>query len=260
MLATLPARMSGAARAVLPAIAQAAERTGADFNALFKMARLESSFRSNAKAATSSATGLFQFIDSTWLRMLEKHGPANGIGPMSRADALQLRNDPTIASLMAAEHMADNAAMLEQALGRGVDDTDLYLAHFLGPAGARKFLHNLAQTPTLAGASLLPAAARANPAIFYSGGAPRSLAEIHQLLAARLNSGLGESLPRQLPAALNARIAAAPAAPAAPVNTFANDSAGMIHASGLPPGAGRTSIPPAVAARFAYLLLAELGG
>lgn len=251
LLAALPAKMAGAAQRVLPAIADAARRTGADFGALFKMARLESGFRADARAGSSSAAGLFQFIDSTWLQMLRKHGADSGLagagvpGGLSRAQALQLRNDPAIASLMAARHMADNAAALERTLGRSPDETDLYLAHFLGLGGAGKFLTGLAAAPDTSGASLFPAAAKANPGIFYAGGNPRSLGEIHQLLAARLNATPAPADTRpppagtRLPAAMQAQLAAAGAAAA--------DA----------PGA---AIAPAAAAQLAYLLLAELGG
>lgn len=235
LLASLPAKMARAAQAVVPAIADAARRTGADFGALFKMARLESGFRANASAAASSATGLFQFIDSTWLQTLRKHGAEAGIGDLPRAKALQLRNDPQIASLMAAHHMADNAAILQQALGRAPTDTDLYVAHFLGVGGASKFLRGLASTPDASAASMFPAAARANPAIFYQNGAPRSLAAVHQLLESRLNA---TPAPAPLPATLQAQLATTQGAPAKT----------------------GTAIAPAAAAQLAYLLLADLGG
>lgn len=253
---SLPAGISRAAGAVLPAIAAAAGRTGVNFSALFHTARLESGFNPSARANSSTATGLFQFIDSTWLEMLERHGAANGIASLPRPQALALRNDPEIASLMAAEHMAENATALEKALGRRTDATDLYLAHFLGAGGATRFLRRLADAPETAGATLLPAAAKANQAIFYAQGVPRSLAEIHRLLGTRL---AGSTAPGPaLPAAIRARAAAGqPDGPGQ--NSSATAVRGMETgvASG---GSTGNPIPPAEAARFAYLLLAELGG
>jgi hypothetical protein len=230
----LPAAVSRAAQAVVPALAAAADRTGVDFGALFHTARLESGFNPAAQAKTSSATGLFQFIDATWLQMLKRHGPAHGIGGLSTAQALALRKDPGVSSLMAAEHMADNARALEAGLGRPADRTDLYLAHFLGLGGAMRFLQGMAQSPEASGAGLFPAAARANKPIFYAGGAARSLQQIHQLLADRLSGGAGVAPQQAVP--LQATNTAAPAAQAAP------------------------AIAAADAARVAYLLLAEMGG
>lgn len=186
LLSRLPAALQRAGAAVAPAIRAAAAATGADFRALFETARLESGFRPDARARTSSAAGLFQFLDSTWLAMLARHGSRHGIAPQSRAEALALREDPQVAALMAGAFMAENGARLAAALGRAASATDLYLAHFLGPGGAVRFLKALADDPGAPGAALFPAAAKANRGIFFAGGAARSLGEIHALLARRL--------------------------------------------------------------------------
>src|SRR5690606_4013603 len=100
----------------------------------------------------SSASGLYQFIESTWLRMVHDHGDKYGMGdaarsitvtesgprvtdPEIRARILALRDDPRLSAAMAAEYARGNHAQLAQSLGREVGATDLYLAHFLGPAG-----------------------------------------------------------------------------------------------------------------------------
>jgi len=181
-----PAGLPGAAARVAPAIARAAVRVGEDFAALFHTARLESAFNPAARAATSSASGLFQFIESTWLSVLARHGARHGLLPASREEALALRRDPEAASLMAAEFMRENRLRLERALGRAASATDLYLAHFLGPGGALRFLSALAEAPGRAAAELFPAAAAANRPVFFAGGRPRSLAEVHALFARRL--------------------------------------------------------------------------
>src|SRR3546814_9619557 len=107
-----------------------------------------------ARAGTSSATGLYQFIDQSWLAVVKQHGAEHGLGwaadsisnnngRMTVADGatrqaiLGLRNDPNVASLMAAEHASDNKAALESALGRPVTGTDLYMAHFLDRKNTR---------------------------------------------------------------------------------------------------------------------------
>src|SRR5579871_3562875 len=60
------------------AIQRASNATGVDFSFLMGAAKRESGFNPNAKAATSSAAGLFQFVDQTWLGTLKKHGAKYG--------------------------------------------------------------------------------------------------------------------------------------------------------------------------------------
>src|SRR3546814_3890085 len=146
---------------VQSAIALASRKTGIDFNYLLGQAQVESGLRPNARAGTSSATGLYQFIDQSWLAVVKQHGAEHGLGwaadsisnnngRMTVADGatrqaiLGLRNDPNVASLMAAEHASDHKAALESAPGRPVTGTDLYMAHFLGLGGARSFLSTMA--------------------------------------------------------------------------------------------------------------------
>jgi hypothetical protein len=192
---------------VQQAIAAASSRTGVDFDYLLGQAKLESGLRPNAKAAGSSASGLYQFIESSWLSVVKKHGgehglgwAANAIGPGNRVgDAgtrqaiLALRNDPAAASLMAAEHASDNKASLQATLGREANGTDLYMAHFLGLGGAKQFLSKMASNPDASGAALFPQAARANRGVFFtSGGQPRSLQQIYQRFGDKLDS-VGET-------------------------------------------------------------------
>ena len=262
MSASLPAQFSRAAAKVLPALSAAAERTGVDFAALFHTARLESGFNPQAKASTSSATGLFQFIDSSWLSTLARHGPRHGISAGSRTEALALRKNPEIASLMAAEHMADNKAVLEARLGREASSADLYLAHFLGAGGALKFLSGLAANPAQAAAEVLPAAARANRAIFFQSGAPRSLASVQQLLENRFagtnaphSGGIpGTSVP--LPAVVSRtrpETEKSPPIHATPIHATPN------HAPPNHAHADTKAHATRLAAQVAYLLLADLG-
>jgi hypothetical protein len=103
---------------------------------------------------------------------------------------LNLRNNPEVSATMAAEFAADNQASLESSLGRGATGTDLYMAHFLGLAGAKSFLQTMQSNPGASGAAMFPAAARANRSIFYdAGGNARSLGDIYQRFAAKLDKG-----------------------------------------------------------------------
>lgn len=210
----------GAEAQTRAAIAQAAERTGVDFSYLLAQARIESGLDPLAQARTSSAGGLFQFIDQTWLATLDRHGDALGYGDMAdaiatrggraqitdpamRADIMALRFDPQAASLMAGALATDNRAALMPVLGREPDASELYVAHFLGAGGATQFLGTLTSAPDTPAATLLPEAARANQPIFYEpSGAARSVADVMALVRRRVEQAMqaGAGGPAPLPA------------------------------------------------------------
>lgn len=190
---------------VRAAIAAASARSGVDFGYLFNQAQAESGLRPDAQARTSSARGLYQFLDSSWLDAVRKHGAAAGVGwaaqalngPVGRdlkAAVLALRDVPEIAASVAADHAADNGAALAAATGRTPGAADLYLAHFLGVGGAAKFIQALDSGSQVLGNMLFPEAAAANPSIFFDGSRPRSLGEIHDRFAAKFGEAAG-SLP-----------------------------------------------------------------
>jgi hypothetical protein len=193
---------------VTNAIAMASQRTGIDFGYLLGQARIESGFNPTARAATSSATGLFQFVDQSWLAVINDHGATYGLDwaadavqrgsngryyvadPALRQQILDLRNHPETASVMAAASAGDNKAYLEARTGRAAGAVDLYLAHFLGPAGAARFIEGHAANPDGNAAAALPTAARANRSIFYDrNGGARSFAEIRDAFARKLQAG-----------------------------------------------------------------------
>jgi len=199
--------LSTATNSIQSAIARASQVTGIDFDYLLGQAQLESGLHAAARSGTSSATGLYQFIDQSWLGVVKKHGAENGLGwaadsitktasgrysvtdPATRQAILAMRNDPSVSSLMAAEHASDNKTALEASTGRAATGTDLYMAHFLGLGGARSFLSQLTSNPQRSGASMFPAAAHANHNVFYaSDGSARSLSEIYEKLSAKLDS------------------------------------------------------------------------
>lgn len=181
------------ADAVAGALKRAGERTGVSFELLYKMARRESALDPSAKAKTSSAAGLFQFIEQTWLGAVKAHGAEHGLGeaaaaieqgadgryrvadPEKRAAILNLRFDPEHAAALAGELVRDNQTALQAALGREVTGAELYAAHFFGANGAAKFLS--AASEAIA-ADVLPSAAAANRAVFYDGARARSVSEV----------------------------------------------------------------------------------
>lgn len=136
---------------------------------------IESGFDYLAKNSQSSATGWFQFINSTWDAMLAKYGKKYGL-PADTPDR-KLRLDPRINGLMGGEFLKENYITLKNALGRDPSDTDLYLAHFMGPGGAKKFL--MSDQGKYA-AQVFPEQAGANRSLFYTPtGQPRTLGQLY---------------------------------------------------------------------------------
>jgi hypothetical protein len=203
-------RISGAttdiATRVTGAIRDAARVTGAGFEYLLNTALRESNLNPNAKATTSSATGLFQFIDQTWLATMKQSGGALGYGkyadaitktssgryvvsnPAMRNEIFALRKDPTANSLMAGAFANSNAKVLTDRLGRKPTDGELYMAHFLGASGAARFIRAAEANPNGKAAALFPRAAHANNSIFYDkSGAARSLKQVYAGLVSRHN-------------------------------------------------------------------------
>jgi hypothetical protein len=190
------------------AIRRASNATGVDFDFLMKTARRESAFNPSAQARTSSAAGLFQFIEQTWLATVKSSGAKHGYGQYAdlihrgqdgrwRVDGsarnvvMDLRFDPQAASTMAAELTASNAAYLRGRTGQEPGAGDLYAAHFLGPAGAGRLMEAMQTRPGASAAALFPDAAQANRSIFYREGRAATVAEVH----ANLNRTAGQGAP-----------------------------------------------------------------
>ena len=208
---SLSAVTGGAAGSrVRAAIDSAARQTGVDFGYLLAQAKSESGLDPTAHAASSSAAGLYQFLDQSWLGVLKQHGAEQGLGwaaeaivakpgggytvpdPSLRKAVMGLREQPEASALMAGAYAADNAAGLRQALGRDPNATDLYFAHFLGLSGAKQFLKAADANPAAAAASSFPHEAGANASIFYDrSGAARSFADVRAVMARKIGDDGG---------------------------------------------------------------------
>jgi hypothetical protein len=263
------------------AIADAAQRTGIDFGYLLAQARIESGLDPHARARTSSATGLFQFLDQTWLATMDRHGERLGFGQLAQAidmsggrarvtdPAMGLRLDPHASALMAGALAGDNAAALTQVLGREPDASELYLAHFLGAQGASRMLGALSSDPTISAASVLPGAARANRAIFYErSGTPRSVSEVMQVIRGRMAGAMEQgfdpaaiTLAAANPAAPSAQASSTsglPSLPSLPAAPAASSMADLIgNTFGL--GGDGAAVPGQAHVRRAYARLAAMG-
>ena len=188
------------------AIQRASNATGVDFTFLMKTAARESGYNPRAKASTSSAAGLFQFVEQTWLSTLKQHGSKYGYaryadlitkgsdgrfrvaGAEARKAVMDLRLDPHAASLMAGELASDHASYLRGRVGRSPTAGELYAAHFLGPHGSAKLIEAMQSRPGASAASIFPDAASANRPIFYRDGRPATVAEVYANLT---KSGAG---------------------------------------------------------------------
>jgi hypothetical protein len=233
--------------AVTGAIRDAARATGAGFDYLLATARAESGLNPAAKAKTSSAGGLFQFIDRTWLATLKQAGPQLGYGryadaitqnahgrfeiadPVMRQKIWALRDDPAANAAMAGAFTRRNANRLAQTLGRQPTDGELYMAHFMGANGASRLISLAASNPKAAAASSFSKAAAANPSIFYDrAGKARSADEVYAVLTSRFDAARTSSAN-----AVAAAVPPPPAAavtPAAPVPLAASVTAAPIRA------------------------------
>jgi hypothetical protein len=245
---------SASVASVAGAIRRAAQATGASFDYLLAAAKVESNLNPGVKATTSSASGLFQFIEQTWLSTLKAAGHALGYGryadaivqtpaggfsvpdPGMRNAVLNLRNDPTANAAMAGVFTQRNGAELRERLGRPVNGGELYIAHFLGPGGAAKLIAHAANTPNVSAAGLFPGAAESNRPIFYDrSGRARSVGEVYSTLVGRFETARAntEAMVRQAPGAA-ANTSSAELAPdtAGTTNAFAMISAVPIAHTG----------------------------
>ena len=192
----------GGSGGVDAALRYASHRTGVDYDYLQTTAKRESGLDPSARAKTSTATGLFQFLERTWLSVLKEAGDRHGYGAyadkiqnspngglhiadsQTRTKVLALREDPKAAALMAGELTASNAETLETALGRSPSEGELYMAHFLGAGGAADLVRLRETTPQVSAAAHFPAAAAANRPIFYApDGSPRTAEQVYAKLA-----------------------------------------------------------------------------
>lgn len=187
-----PSRVRRAAPAIQTAIDNASSAGGVSRDYMTALAQRESNFNPTAKAGTSTATGLYQFTERTWLNTLAKHGAELGMPDaaqrvqQSPSAVLALRNDPQLNAHAAALLTRDNAAALGRALGRAPTQAELYSAHFLGESSA---LRLATSEPRAAAAELFPEAAAANRSIFFDGNRARSVQEV-QANFAKSFSGL----------------------------------------------------------------------
>ena len=165
MIADIPSSTATGHTDVLAALRNASRKTGLDFDYLLHTAMRESSLDVQAKSKTSSASGLFQFVEQTWLGLVKRFGERYGLGSLAnsiqqsedgrfavgsaetKSAILALRQDPEVSALMAGEAAKQTKQSLECALGREVCGGELYAALFFGPTGARHLIELKERNP-----------------------------------------------------------------------------------------------------------------
>lgn len=227
-MAVQPVQISPALATVLN---RAGDRSGVDFDYLLQTAIRESSLNPEARAPTSSAVGLFQFIESTWFEVMKSDGQRLGYGQYANAiertsdgdytvrdrglrqEILALREDPQISADLAAAFTRNNGEYLQQRFGRQPSPGELYIAHFMGARGAERLFVAGLENPSQIAADLFPRQARANPSIFYDSGRAKTIRQVYESLVSQHAQLSGQPLATQ----------SQPAQPASPVTPVADN-------------------------------------
>ncbi len=233
---TIGSGLESARAQIAGAIKNAASATGASFEYLISAAKIESNLNPKAQASTSSARGLYQFIEQTWLGTVKEAGNAFGYGKYAdaitksdsgrysvadsatRDEILKLRDDPALNAAMAGVLTQSNSFKLTGMIGRRPTDSELYMAHFMGVSGASKLINKAEDSPGLSGPAMCPSAAAANRSIFYNrDGSARSVSQVYSVLTSRYDAAANSSTARTAMAAAGvtpgSRVAAAVPAP-----------------------------------------------
>jgi hypothetical protein len=212
---TITTGLDGARAQIAGTIKNAANATGASFEYLISAAKIESNLNPKAQASTSSARGLYQFIEQTWLGTVKEAGATFGFGkyadaisksssgsysvsdPSTRDEILKLRDDPAANAAMAGVLTQSNSFKLTGAIGRRPTDGELYIAHFMGVGGASKLISKAEDSPNASGPALFPSAAAANRSIFYNrDGSARSVSQVYSVLTSRYDAAANSQTAR----------------------------------------------------------------
>ena len=191
-MTTLNVQQARVSPQISAAFGEPVRRGQAGFAELLATAKRESGLKADAQNPHSSATGLFQFTEQTWLDLVRQYGAKHGLkeaakkivndpatgrndvpGGEDRSAILALRKDPKAAAAMAGELTARNRKALATALGREPTYQEVYAAHFLGARGAVRLIQASEDKPETPSNRLMPVAAKANRAVFRDAEAKR---------------------------------------------------------------------------------------
>lgn len=199
-------------RSLANILIEVADNSGVPFEYLLGMGAIESSYYPSARAHIGSATGLYQFINQTWLHMVKTYGHKYGLDKEAnliyknednkwdvkdnkqKSIILDKRYDAKLSAYMAAEYALENGRFMVEydGISKKVEDftpTDYYMAHFFGADEAAKFFAAYEKDQNQAAAPLFPAAARNNKGVFYTkNGKEKSLNDVYQFFDFKIYS------------------------------------------------------------------------
>src|SRR5215210_244268 len=196
-------------------VVRAAQVTNIDPAYMMALADKESSLLPNNKARTSSAEGLFQFVEGTWLEVLRRYGPKHGYGAEAEAirlvqgrpvvsddkdreRILRLRRDPYLSALMAGEMINTHRETLAGKVARDPSFSELYMAHFLGVNGASRFVELLSDKPDKSAPAAFPRAAKANRTLFFAKNEVAARAKANALSVAEVQGRVGAMIDKRV--------------------------------------------------------------
>ncbi len=192
--------------AVKNAIQSAARESGLDPDLLAAVAWRESRFDPKARNRSSSAKGLLQFTNATWLQMIRDYGSqynqaryASAIrkdksgslvvsGRHMRTAILRLRSNPLLSAKLAAENMRRERVAIQDRIGRGVTPADLYLLHVLGPTGTIRFLTAASQRPSDPSSAVVDWKVLRNAGLLARDGRPLTVANTYAAVQTMLDA------------------------------------------------------------------------
>lgn len=237
---TIGAGLESARAKIAGTIKNAASATGASFEYLISAAKIESNLNPRAQASTSSARGLYQFIEQTWLGTVKEAGAAFGFGKYAdaisksgsgrytvadsatRDEILKLRDDPAANAAMAGVLTQSNSFKLTGMIGRRPTDSELYMAHFMGVSGASRLISKAEDSPGVSAPALFPNAAAANRSIFYNrDGSARSVSQVYSVLTSRYDAAANSPTARTAMAAAGVTPGSGMAVAPAPIDNAA---------------------------------------
>jgi hypothetical protein len=163
-------RTSKPSEAILAAIRSGSTKAGTDTRLMYAFAGVESSFRGDVDAGTSSAQGLYQFTEGTWSDMMKRYP--------SLKYTMEDRKDPEKASYVAGLYINSLQKKLAKVLGRPPSMGEIYLSYFLGENGGPRFLREMMANPNGIAADSFPTQAKANRNVFYSGDTALTYAQV----------------------------------------------------------------------------------
>ncbi len=164
------------------AIQNASTQTGAPMATMLAIADQESGFNPNAQAGTSSASGLYQFINSTYSGMVTQYGNQYNVTPGSVLDA-------NSNALMGGQLIQNNVQTLQNAGVSNPTPGQIYMLNFLGNSGGTSFIQQAQSNPSAPAASLFPAAASANRSIFYnSDGTSKTMSQVYNNVTSNIDN------------------------------------------------------------------------